>query len=496
MAHPPEEAPGRIFISYRREDTAYPAGWLFDRLVDKYGDEVFKDVDSIELGDDFVEVINKAVGSCDVLLALIGEEWVTITDDRGRRRLDDPDDYVRLEIEAALERNVRVIPILVDGAKMPEAEQLPASLGLLTRRQALELSPSQFDFDTSRLIKVLDKTLVQIRTEQHQIPVNGGSQAPEVTPPPPPDPEPEPPGPGGPRWGLIAAAVAGLAVLVVAVVVGAGALGGDDSGGSDGSSDTSVDVPVKGTLQDIDARRGIVAATFRRPSEEWALGRSDLRSGELDLVDANTGPGARVDVGTDDQDRTILLYSRCERSGECELFQRPPAPGSQAENLRLATETCNVGVFSIVAGGILFVRRGEGCEGSGLYIQRSRGEPPERIGGVVRGADFDGRRRATLSGKVLAITTGTQPGGERTEFRISADDPFRPPLVLDGAYLYFQHRVAGDSSPSPGCRAKASRCSSITCLTTTPTRWASSSSSACPAACSTTRGGIECRTRT
>ena len=167
MAESPPTAWGRIFISYRREETAYPAGWLFDRLSDRFGsDQVFKDVDSIELGDDFVEVITTAVGSCDVLLALIGDQWLTLPDQRGRRRIDDPTDFVRVEIEAALSRKVRVIPILVDGATMPLAEELPPSLAALSRRQALELSPSRFDFDTSRLLKVLDRTLAEVRTAQ------------------------------------------------------------------------------------------------------------------------------------------------------------------------------------------------------------------------------------------------------------------------------------------------------------------------------------------
>jgi hypothetical protein len=156
---------GRIFISYRRDETAYPAGWLFDRLAQHFGaGQVFKDVDSIELGDDFVQVITKAVGSCDVLLALIGNQWLTITDAQERRRLDDPDDFVRVEIEAALSRNVRIIPILVDGARMPHADELPAGLAGLTRRQALELSPSRFEYDTSRLLKVLDMTLAEVQT--------------------------------------------------------------------------------------------------------------------------------------------------------------------------------------------------------------------------------------------------------------------------------------------------------------------------------------------
>jgi TIR domain len=159
-------ASGRIFISYRRQDTAYPAGWLYDRLTDRFADgQVFKDIDSIKLGDDFAEVITAAVGSCDVLLALIGNDWLTITDEDGRRRLDDPADFVRLEIEAALARNVRVIPILVEGARMPRAVELPASLAGLVRRQALELSPSRFEFDTSRLLKVLDDTLAEAQAQ-------------------------------------------------------------------------------------------------------------------------------------------------------------------------------------------------------------------------------------------------------------------------------------------------------------------------------------------
>ena len=176
-------ASGRIFISYRREETAYPAGWLYDRLADRYGGgQVFKDVDSIQLGDDFVEAITRAVGSCDVVLVLIGDEWVSITDEDGRRRLDDPDDFVRLEVQAALTRNVRVIPILVDGARMPRADELPESLTKLGRRQALEFSPSRFEFDTSRLFKVLDGTLAEMRRTQDDdgvraTPVKAGSSA-------------------------------------------------------------------------------------------------------------------------------------------------------------------------------------------------------------------------------------------------------------------------------------------------------------------------------
>jgi hypothetical protein len=92
-----------IFISYRRADSDYPAGWLFERLAERFGRaRVFKDVDSLQPGDDFAEVITAAVSSCSALVAVIGERWLTITDQHGRRRLDNPGDLVRLEIEAAL----------------------------------------------------------------------------------------------------------------------------------------------------------------------------------------------------------------------------------------------------------------------------------------------------------------------------------------------------------------------------------------------------------
>jgi hypothetical protein len=157
-------AAGRIFVSYRRAETAYPSGWLYDKLAQRFGqDQVFKDIDSIELGEDFVEVITAAVAKCDVLLALIGRQWLTISDESGRRRLDNPVDFVRLEIEAAIKRNIRIIPILVDGARIPRVDELPSSLAKLAQRQALELSSSRFDFETSRLLSALETTLTNAR---------------------------------------------------------------------------------------------------------------------------------------------------------------------------------------------------------------------------------------------------------------------------------------------------------------------------------------------
>jgi hypothetical protein len=160
-----ESLPGRIFISYRRQETAWPARQLYDVLVEHFpAEQVFKDVDNIEPGDEFVERITAAVGSCDVLLALIGPQWLTMTDENGQRRLDNPEDYVRLEIETALTRKIRVIPILVDDARIPRANELPATLAPLVRRNAVEINP--ITFDTKRLISTVQKTLAEEQARQ------------------------------------------------------------------------------------------------------------------------------------------------------------------------------------------------------------------------------------------------------------------------------------------------------------------------------------------
>jgi len=154
----------QIFISYRRDDSAGWAGRLFDRLSQHFGREnVFMDIDTIEPGLDFVEVIEQAVGKCDALVALIGQHWLTITDDSGRPRLDNAEDFVRLEIAAALARNIRVIPALVQSARMPRSTDLPDILKPLARRNAIEISDRRFHHDVDQLIEVLDKVLASAR---------------------------------------------------------------------------------------------------------------------------------------------------------------------------------------------------------------------------------------------------------------------------------------------------------------------------------------------
>jgi formylglycine-generating enzyme required for sulfatase activity len=149
----------RIFISYRREDTAPYAGRIYDRLVTEFGfGQVFFDIDTIPAGDDFVEVLAEKVESCDVLLAVIGKSWLTIADAAGRPRIQNPDDFVAIEIGAALRRNVRVIPILVGGGRMPRTAELPEALAMLARRQAHELPDKGFIRAVEELFPVLAKS--------------------------------------------------------------------------------------------------------------------------------------------------------------------------------------------------------------------------------------------------------------------------------------------------------------------------------------------------
>ena len=151
---------GGIFISYRREDSAAWAGRIWEHLKEAFGTErVFMDVDSLNLGEDFLEVIERYIAATDVMLVVIGQRWLGAVDGEGRRRLDLDDDFVALEIGQALEQGRRVIPVLVDNASMPTAEQLPAQLGPLARRHAIGLTHSGFSRDIRGLIDSLSPFL-------------------------------------------------------------------------------------------------------------------------------------------------------------------------------------------------------------------------------------------------------------------------------------------------------------------------------------------------
>jgi hypothetical protein len=147
----------RVFISYRRDDSRYPARRIYDAFVRVLPpDGVFMDVDSIAPGDDFVKILEGWVQQCDVLLALIGPGWINSADPKsGRRRLDNPDDFVRIEIRGALNREIQVVPVLLDDTPMPTADQLPDDIRALVRRQASFVEYRTFDADIDHLIRRL-----------------------------------------------------------------------------------------------------------------------------------------------------------------------------------------------------------------------------------------------------------------------------------------------------------------------------------------------------
>ena len=146
-----------VFINYRRDETAGEARALFTELAMLLGkDSVFMDVDTIALGRDFRQVIGERLESCDLMLALIGRDWVDAKTPAGRRRLDDPGDFVRLEIEAALKRNIPVTPVLVQGAHMPTVEQLPEEIRDFAYRNGFELSHNRWQSDVQEMIKRLE----------------------------------------------------------------------------------------------------------------------------------------------------------------------------------------------------------------------------------------------------------------------------------------------------------------------------------------------------
>jgi hypothetical protein len=141
-----------IFLSYRRDDAASAAGRLADRMRERFGgDSIFRDLDSIGAGDDFPDTIREAIRAAAAVLVVIGRRWLDARDAGGGRRLDDPGDYVRLEIETALALGVQIFPVLVEGAQMPREVDLPPTLAPLARRNAWELSERRWSYDAEQL---------------------------------------------------------------------------------------------------------------------------------------------------------------------------------------------------------------------------------------------------------------------------------------------------------------------------------------------------------
>ena len=207
---------GRVFISYRRADTAQAASWLFNRLTEHFGQQqVIKDVDPAPYGGNLAQAIGAAVASCDVLVLMIGPHWMAVTGEG----LHDPNDYVRLSLEAALARGILVLPVTVDGARMPVHGELPPSLASMAGQPAFQVSMSNFDAESGQLLRILDQSITERQATQ-LAPSPGASTFPgpqaASTPVPAPLPYSTKPMPPRRRFGTRAIVLSAAGVVVIA----------------------------------------------------------------------------------------------------------------------------------------------------------------------------------------------------------------------------------------------------------------------------------------
>jgi len=180
----------KIFISYRREDADEAAGRLSDHLVSQFGqDNVFMDVDGIAPGRDFRKVIDETLTQCDVLLGVLGRNWLDAKDELGKRRLENDSDFVRLEIASALRRDIPVIPVRVQGAVVPKPDQLPPDLKDFAYRNAVELTHERWNSD----VQVLMDKLKRLFNQESSGAQPAARPVAAANPPPPPPPSFQPP---------------------------------------------------------------------------------------------------------------------------------------------------------------------------------------------------------------------------------------------------------------------------------------------------------------
>jgi hypothetical protein len=338
-SEPGSAAAARVFITYRREETAAHAGRLYDAMVARFGEaNVFMDVDMAP-GVDFVERITEAVAACHVLIVVMGPKWATVQDERGTARLADPEDFVRLEVETALRRpDVTPIPVLVAGARMPHRDDLPTELRAITRRNALELSDQRWRYDISRLISTLDQLLAEM-------PVGGGPPSPErsiATRKPGPAPGDTAPGagetappptvaaatsakskPAAPwagggrrqRWALLG--VVAIAVIVVAVILTANRGGGN--GAADGGGDTSANQETGDSQELLNSLPASIRGSCRDdPTEQWMVEESEALA-QVNCVSEEVG-NDYLTYGLWESPRRRATRSRTQRSST------PPRP--------------------------------------------------------------------------------------------------------------------------------------------------------------------------
>ena len=258
----------KLFISYRRDETPVSAAWLYEVLVERFGEQnVFMDL-TLKPGEDFVQRITDVLGSCHILLLVMGPRWAKPGDGTGPASIRDPDDFVRLEAEVAMaRRDVEVLPVLVGGAKMPHRDELPEKIQGLTRIQAKQLTDDRRAADMRELVARVEE-LLPPETVGHD---------PDPPPPPLPKETREPKREGRPRRWMapVAMAVAALLVAVVLVATGALAGGGGESGesGTLGTS-TEPDKPTDEPAPDSTQTERASTAAPEEGKSDWPAGTS------------------------------------------------------------------------------------------------------------------------------------------------------------------------------------------------------------------------------
>jgi hypothetical protein len=459
MARPEEAGSDKallIFISYRRDDAAGYAGRLYDLLAARFHPQhVFMDVDTIEPGADFVQVIQDAVGRCDALLAIIGPGWLDAVDHTGRRRLDDPNDFVRLEIEAALHREVRVVPILVQGAEMPGPGDLPEPLVALSRRNALEMSHGRWHADAARLVAVLDKM------EEAKAKGSERSIAPQSAPTPSmPDagsadvvPPVEGTGAESERKGPVSRRLMALAGIGAAFMVGGGLVAAAVFGWIPASSPSPTPQasasaigrtacpPLPGTS---DAAPGRMAFSSTRGGGGPELYSLDLASGRIDLLMPNAlGDSYRDGDPVWSPDGSKIAFVRKSGAGEDDIWILAVEEGRQTQVTRDPAADSQP-AWSPDGQWLAFTSLRQ-ADDDQIYVARADGSDAQAVTHV------DGRVRApswSPDGSAIAISVGPSDAGEIMTFAIDVDVAPGSPVIAGEARPTHVDPLADDSSPT------------------------------------------------
>jgi hypothetical protein len=418
----------KLFISYRRDETPVSAAWLYEVLVERFGEpNVFMDL-KFKPGENFVKRTSEVVGACHILLVVMGPHWAAPEGSDGRASIKDPDDFVRLETEIAMERNdVSVLPVLVGAAKMPHPDELPDKIRGLTDIQAKQLTNERRAEDMKELVGRVEE-LLPPETMVHRVP---------EPPAPPESADEDEPGERRSWWRIVIAAGA-AAALVAVVLVATGVLSGggesDDSGPS-----AEATYPIDREVGDLDARGDMVALTEKEEPSTSVLAQLDLTERKVDDLGLEPAEYNGMDVGTDAQGHEVVVASRCGLE-DCDVYR---LRGDELDPLGLSKDSCKAVRPSMDTGRVLFSLEGGACETRGLYLTNGSAANPQPISRVgTFGADLNGRVAAALLGRrTLGLWDTSDAGGGLSRIEAGKGHTLFPPVVVDDPYVYFLDHV-------------------------------------------------------